>query len=89
MIVLNLSFRKFIELFCLKKTLKDIESSKTIKSNLLQRLLNNFPRNGSLLSDISKKNDKVYLSHFIFHLYNYEQWFLTKKGRNSKKDVKN
>ena len=89
MFSLNLSFREFIELFCLKKTLNDIENSKTIKSNLLQRLLNNFPRIASLLSEISKKNDKVYLSHFIFHLYNYEQWFLTKKGRNSKKDVKN
>ena len=87
MFVLNLSFREFIELFCLKKSLHDMEISKTINSNQLQRLMNNFPRIDSLLNDISKKNDKVYLSHFIFHLYNYEQWFLTKKGRNSKKGV--
>ena len=85
MFVLNLSFREFIELFCLKKTMKDIESSKKIDSNMLQRLKNNFPRIDSLLSDISEKNDKVYLSYFIFHLYNYEQWFSTKIGRSSRK----
>ena len=82
---LNLSFREFIELFCLKKTLDDIESSKTMNRNLLQRLMNNFPRIDSLLNDISRKNDKVYLSHFIFHFYNYEQWFSTKIGRSSRK----
>ena len=84
MFALNLSFRDFIEIFCLKKTMKDIEGPKKIDNNELQRLMNNFPRIESLLSDISKKNDKAYLSHFIFHLYNYEEWFLTKKGRNSK-----
>jgi len=83
--VLNLSFREFIELFCLKKTMKDVEGSKKIDNNSLQRLINDLPRIDSLLNDISKKNDKTYLSHFIFHLYNYERWFLTKKGRKSKK----
>ena len=47
--------------------------------------MNNFSRIDSLLDDISKKNDKTYLSHFIFHLFNYEEWFLTKQGRKSKK----
>ena len=88
MFVLNLSFREFIELFCLKKNLKDIENSKKIDNDLLQRLMNNFPRIDSLLSDISRKNDKVYLSHFVFHLYNYEQWFSTKLGRSSRKKNK-
>lgn len=41
--------------------------------------MNNLSRIDSLLNDISKKNDKAYLSHFIFHLYNYEEWFLIKK----------
>ena len=72
MFVLNLSFREFIELFCLKKTLKNIESSAIIDGNILQRLINNFPRIDSLLKDILIKNDKEYLSHSIFHLYNYE-----------------
>ena len=65
--------------------MKNIEGSNKIDNNSLQRLMNNFPRIDSLLDDISKKNDKTYLSHFIFHLYNYEEWFLTKKGRKSKK----
>ena len=88
MFVLNLSFREFIEIFCLKKTMKDLERSKKIDNNILQRLMNNFPRIDSLLNDISNKNDKVYLSHFIFHLYNYEQWFLAKIGRSSRKKIK-
>jgi len=89
MFAINLSFREFIELFCLKKTLRDFKSSKITESNMLQRFINNFPRIDLLLNDIAKKNDKIYLSHFIFHLYNYEQWFLTKKGRISrKKEIK-
>jgi hypothetical protein len=85
MFVINLSFREFIELFCLKKNLKDIESSNKIVSNITQRIKKNLPRVDSLLDDILEKNDKKYLSYFIFHLYNYEQWFSTKNGRNSKK----
>ena len=89
MFALNLSFREFIDLLCLKKDFKDIENLKKIEINRIQRLITNLPRIDSLINGISKINDKAYLSHFIFHLYNYEQWFLTKKGRkgrNSKKD---
>ena len=89
MFVLNLSFREFIELFCLKKTLEDIGNSNKIVNNVTQRIMNNLPRIDSLLDDILEKNDKKYLSHFIFHLYNYEQWFITKNGRRSKKVSKN
>ena len=89
MFALNLSFREFIELFCLKKTLEDIESSNKIVSDITKRIMNNLPRVDSLLDEILEKNDKKYLSHFIFHLYNYEQWFYTKNGRRSKKLKKN
>lgn len=86
MFSVNLTFREFIDLFCLKKTLKDIESSDKIVNTIAQRIMTKLPRIDSLLKDIWKKNGKKYLSYFIFHLYNYELWFLTKKGRNSKKD---
>jgi hypothetical protein len=86
MFALNLTFREFIEIFCLKKTMKDLGNSNKIDNNILQRIMNNFPKIDSLLNGISNKNDKVYLSYLIFHLYNYEQWFPAKKGRNSKKD---
>ena len=85
MFALNLSFREFIDLFCLKKTLEDIESSNKIVNDITKRIMNNLPRVDSLLGEILEKNDKKYLSYFIFHLYNYEQWFYTKKGRSSKK----
>ena len=89
MFALNLSFREFIELFCLKKTLEDIGNSNKIVNNVTQRIMNNLPRIDSLLDDILEKNDKKYLSHFIFHLYNYEKWFIIKNGRRSKKVRKN
>jgi len=44
-----------------------------------------FPKIEYLLKKISKKNDEKFLSLFIFLLYNYENSFLIKKGRNSKK----
>jgi len=85
MFVLNLTFREFIELFCLKKTLQEIDGLNKIVKDKIQRIMNQLPGIDSLLDDILKNNDKKYLSHFIFHLYNYEQWFLAKQGRTSRK----
>ena len=85
MFVLNLPFRDFIELYCSKKTIYDIESSSNIDSGICQKIMNELPRIDSLLNKIFKKNDGKFLSHFIFLLYNYEKSVLIKKGRNLKK----
>ena len=85
MFVLNLPFRDFIELYCSKKTIYDIESSSNIDSGSCQKIMNELPRIDSLLNKIFKKNDGKFLSHFIFLLYNYEKSVLIKKGRNLKK----
>ena len=87
MFVLNLPFRDFIELYCSKKTIYDIESSSNIDSGICQKIMNELPRIDSLLNKIFKKNDGKFLSHFIFLLYNYEKSVLIKKGRNLKKIV--
>lgn len=84
MFVLNLSFKDFIDLYCLKKNISDIESSRNIDSSACQKIMNELPRIDSLLKSILKKNNGKYLSHFIFLLYNYEKSILIKKGRNSK-----
>jgi hypothetical protein len=83
MFVLNLPLRDFIELYCSKKTLNDIEMN--IDSGICKNIMDELPGIDSLLNDILKKNGGKYLSHFIFILYNYEKTILIKKGRNSKK----
>ena len=84
MFVLNLPFRDFIELYCSKKTMNDIECSRNIDSNVCQKIMNELPGIDSLLNKIFKKNDGKFLSHFTFLLYNYEKSILIKKGRNLK-----
>lgn len=84
MFVLNLPFREFIELFCLKKSIYDIDSSRNIDSDDCQKIMYELPGIESLLNKILKKNDIKFLSHFTFLLYNYEKSILIKKGRNSK-----
>ena len=38
-----------------------------------------------LFDDILEKNqDDFYFSKFVFYLYNYENWFINKRGRNRK-----
>lgn len=85
MFALDLPFRDFIDLFCSKKTLNDVESSRKLERNIFQKIMNELPGIDSLLNEISENNDKMYLSHFIFHLFNYENFILMKKGRKSSK----
>ena len=49
--------------------MKDVEGSKKIDNNSLQRLMNNFPRIDSLLDDISKKMIRhIYLILFFIYI---------------------
>jgi len=83
--MLNLKFREFIELYLSKITINDLESSRNIDISVCQTIVDELPKIEYLLKKISKKNDGKFLSLFIFLLYNYENSFLIKKGRNSKK----
>jgi len=85
MLMLNLKFREFIELYLSKITMNDLESSRNIDSSVCQTIVDELPKIEYLLKKISKKNDGKFLLLFIFLLYNYENFFLIKKGRNSKK----
>ena len=39
-----------------------------------------------LFDEILKKNDDdFYFTKLVFYLYNYENWFINKKGKNRKK----
>lgn len=86
-LVLNMTFREWINIFTLKKKVSEIEGASDKARNEIEQLL---PKLGNLLNDIYKKNDEdsSYLSHFIFYLFNYEMWFFNKRERKIKKQNK-
>ena len=67
---LNMTFNDLIDIFLFKKTFND------------------YIKFGGFLEDlqtIAGKSDEEYFSKFILFSYNYENWFLNKKGRTRKK----
>ena len=66
--IFNLTFREWIDIFTLKK-------HSSIKIDGI----------GEFLENILKYNyEKSYFSLFVYYLYNYERWFLCRKGRKPK-----
>lgn len=76
--VLNLKFKEWIDIFTLKKNVKDFGAS-DMNANIIEQ---NMPKIIDLFDEIIKDEGNMkYLSNFIFYLYNYESWFLNKRGR--------
>jgi hypothetical protein len=71
--LLNMSFGQWIDIFTYKKNWEYNIQFKGIKH---------------FLEKIQKNNDAQYFSKVIFYLFNYQKWFLHKKGRNQKKNNK-
>ena len=89
--VFNMTFRDWLDLFTLKKSINDIiikydYLDKNIDCERIQKSLYGVD---NLLKKIMNENDKEYLTMYIFFLYNYERWFYNKKGRISKPKTKN
>ena len=89
--VFNMTFRDWLDLFTLKKSINDIiikydYLDKNIDCERIQKSLYGVD---NLLKKIMNDNDKEYLTMYIFFLYNYERWFYNKKGRISKPKTKN
>ena len=89
--VFNMTFRDWLDLFTLKKSINDIITkydylAKDIDCERIQKSLYGVD---NLLKKIMNENDKEYLTMYIFFLYNYERWFYNKKGRISKPKTKN
>ena len=85
--VFNITFRDWLDLFTLKKNIKDIifkydYLDKDIDSGNIQKSLFSVD---NLLNKIMNENNKEYLTMFIFLLYNYERWFYNKTGRKGRK----
>ena len=71
--LLNMSFGKWIDIFTYKQKWEYNIELKGIKP---------------FLEKIQKENDSHYFSKVIFYLFNYQKWFLHKKGRKQKENKK-
>ena len=72
--LLNLSFSTWIDIFTYRQKWEN---------NIQFYKIKNY------LEKIQDENDSEYFSKFIFYLFNYQRWFLHKKGRRPKINQKN
>ena len=86
----NMTFRDFIEIFSYKKKIRELLIKYKVNDYNIEDMYNKIENNLVGVEDLfnklakSDKTDKYYFSNFVFYLYNYEKWFLMKKGRNKK-----
>ena len=83
--VFNMTIKDWIELLTLKKKIYEIEYIGNLTFSEYEIIQSKIP----LLNEILDKNkdDEIYFTKFIFYLYNYENWFLIKKGRDREKKI--
>ena len=80
--ILNKTFKDWIEIYTLKKNVKDFENLNEENSLEIEE---NLPKIQVLMENILKDYDEEYFSIFIFYLYNYERWFTIKRNRKEKR----
>ena len=84
-LVFNLTFIEWIDIFTYKKEIKDIKALNILNNESKNIINNTFERADKLLEEIYQiNNERNYFSRFVSILYNYERWFLIKKGRQRK-----
>jgi len=78
--IFNMKFREWINILTMKK---DDQSSGNMNDIIYEEIKNNMPKIDDLLNEIYIKNDKdmVYLSCFIFYLFNFENYFIIRVPR--------
>jgi len=87
--VLNMKFKDWIDVFTYKKELSSVENFEEEKNGILR---NYFEFSDTLISKIyrTNKDDENYILYFLIYLFNYERWFLLKRGRiRISKKIKN
>ena len=83
--VLNMTIKDWIEVFTFKKTIYEFKYNNNLNLNEYEEIKKKIPSIKILFDDILEKNqDDFYFSKFVFYLYNYENWFINKRGRNRK-----
>jgi hypothetical protein len=85
----NMTLRDWLDIFTLKKSVKDIINVYNNKNNDCQNLIEKIEQSligfDKIVNKIKENNDEDYMALFIFCLYNYERWFYLKKGRKINK----
>ena len=86
--VFSMTIKDWIELFTLKKKIYDFENLKDLSLSEQEEIQSKIPSIKKVFDDILDKNkDDSYFTKFVFYLYNYEKWFLSKSGRNREKRI--
>ena len=87
MLVLNMTFGEWLSLFTYKKSINEILNEKGEGKNEkinTEKIENAIDEVNEQLKNIILKFDDEDFSLFVFYLYNYEQSFNIKAGRNKK-----
>ena len=81
--IFNLKLGDWLDVFLYKKEFEDFG---IIHGNQIKIIMDSFQRVDKLLINLCKKynTDYDYVSSFIYHIYNFERWFLIKIDRNKK-----
>ena len=86
----NMTLRDWLDIFTLKKSVKDIINVYNNKNNDCQNLIEKIEQSligfDKIVNKIKENNDEDYMALFIFCLYNYERWFYLKKRKTIKKE---
>ena len=80
-----MTIKDWIELFTLKKSIIDCGNLSVGGCEVIEKKI---PSIADLFDEILEKNkDDIYFTKFIFYLYNYENWFESKRGRNKENKI--
>ena len=86
----NMTLGDWLDIFTLKKSVKDIINVYNNKNNDCQNLIEKIEQNliglDKIVNKIKENNDEDYMALFIFCLYNYERWFYLRKRKTIKKE---
>ena len=76
--VLSMKYIDWIKIYSTQKNINDLDICEAWK----ERIKSKMPNIKELLTKIRNEEGNSYLSYFSFYLFNYENWFVNKKGRN-------
>ena len=79
--IFKMKYKDWINIFTLKRNVDELE----IKEEWKKKIKEKMPKISDLFEEIKEKKGADYLCHFSFYALNYENWFISKKGRNSNK----
>ena len=83
MFIFDITFRDWVELYTMKKNVKDWQNLTEESCRKIEEHLNNMNELEKVLKDNNNNSD--YFSNFIFYLFNYERWFSIRRNRKRNK----